>query len=222
MKRIGAIFFLLFAATVARAQFFSSGADPGGVKWLSISSDHFRLIYPAGNDSLALRYGLALERALEPVGGSIGYEPNARYRRPMPVILHSYTAKANGSVVWAPRRMDLFTRPQSLAPEPLDWITELAVHESRHVAQMQFARGRGFGVFNVLGGELFTGAMAALYPGPALLEGDAVAAETGLTSAGRGRSSDFLEYYRVSFAAGDYRNWYRWRWGSQKLYTPDH
>lgn len=222
MKRIGAIFFLLFAATVARAQFFSSGADPGGVKWLSISSDHFRLIYPAGNDSLALRYGLALERALEPVGGSIGYEPNARYRRPMPVILHSYTAKANGSVVWAPRRMDLFTRPQSLAPEPLDWITELAVHESRHVAQMQFARGRGFGVFNVLGGELFTGAMAALYPGPALLEGDAVAAETGLTSAGRGRSSDFLEYYRVSFAAGDYWNWYRWRWGSQKLYTPDH
>ena len=222
MKRIWAIFLLLLAGVSARAQLFSSGDDPGGVKWSTVSSEHFRLIYPAGNDSLALRYGLALERYLEPVGASIGYTPNARYRRPMPVILHAHTAKANGSVVWAPRRMDLFTRPQPLAPEPLEWITELAVHESRHVAQMQFARDRGFGIFNAVTGELFTGAMAALYPGPALLEGDAVAAETGLTQAGRGRSADFLEYYRVSFADGDFRNWYRWRWGSQKLYTPDH
>ena len=222
MKRIGAIFFLLLAAFPARAQLFSSGDDPGGVKWNTISSEHFRLIYPAGNDSLALRYGLALERYLEPVGASIGYRPNAQYRRPMPVILHAHTARANGSVVWAPRRMDLFTRPQSLSPEPLEWITELAVHESRHVAQMQFARDRGFGVFSAVTGELFTGAMAALYPGPGLLEGDAVATETGLTPAGRGRSADFLEYYRVSFATGDYRNWYRWRWGSQRLYTPDH
>lgn len=222
MKRIGAIFLLLLAAFPARAQLFSSGDDPGGVKWSTVSSAHFRLIYPAGNDSLALRYGLALERYLEPVGASIGYSPNDRYRRPMPVILHAYTARSNGSVIWAPRRMDLFTRPQSLVPEPLEWITELAVHESRHVAQMQFARDRGFGVFNALSGELFTGAMAALYPGPALLEGDAVAAETGLTPAGRGRSADFLEYYRVSFADGDFRNWYRWRWGSQRLYTPDH
>ena len=146
MKRIGAIFFLLLAAFSARAQLFSSGDDPGRVKWSTVSSEHFRLIYPVGNDSLALRYGLALEQYLEPVGASIGYSPNARYRRPMPVILHAYTAKANGSVVWAPRRMDLFTRPQSLAPEPLEWITELAVHESRHVAQMQFARDRGFGI----------------------------------------------------------------------------
>ena len=222
MKRIGAIFFLLLAVFPARAQLFSSGDDPGGVKWNTISSEHFRLIYPAGNDSLALRYGLTLERYLEPVGASIGYRPNAQYRRPMPVILHAHTARANGSVVWAPRRMDLFTRPQSLSPEPLEWITELAVHESRHVAQMQFARDRGFGVFSAVTGELFTGAMAALYPGPGLLEGDAVATETGLTPAGRGRSADFLEYYRVSFATGDYRNWYRWRWGSQRLYTPDH
>lgn len=222
MKRIGAIFFLLLAVFPARAQLFSSGDDPGGVKWNTISSEHFRLIYPAGNDSLALRYGLTLERYLEPVGASIGYRPNAQYRRPMPVILHAHTARANGSVVWAPRRMDLFTRPQSLSPEPLEWITELAVHESRHVAQMQFARDRGFGVFSAVTGELFTGAMAALYPGPGLLEGDAVATETGLTPAGRGRSADFLEYYRVSFADGDFRNWYRWRWGSQRLYTPDH
>jgi len=222
MKRLGAIFFLLLSGFAAQAQFYSSGDDPGRLRWNIVSSDHFRIVYPAGNDSLALRYGQALEQYREVLGESIGFTPNSQYRRPMPVILHPFSAQANGSVVWAPRRMDLFTRPQSLAPEPLEWITELAVHESRHVSQMQFARGRGYGLFNVLTGDLFTGAMSALYPGPALLEGDAVSTETALTRAGRGRSADFLEYYRVCFANGDFRDWYRWRWGSQRLYTPDH
>ena len=222
MKRIGAIFFLLLAGIVARAQFYSSGEDPGRLKWNTVSSDNFRIVYPAGNDSLALEYGLALERYRSVLGESIGYAPNSQYRRPMPVILHPYSAQANGSVVWAPRRMDLYTRPQFVAPDPMDWITELAVHESRHVSQMQFAKGRGYGIFNVLVGDLFTGAMSAVYPGPALLEGDAVSIETALSRAGRGRSADFMEYYRVSLADGDLRNWYRWRWGSQKLYTPDH
>lgn len=222
MKRIGLILLLLLAGLSARAQFFSSGSDPGGVRWSTISSDHFRIVYPVGNDSLALQYGLTLEKYRVLLGGSLGYAPNSQYRRPMPVVLHSYTAAANGSVAWAPRRMDLFTRPESLRPEATEWITELAVHESRHVAQMQFARDRGYGVFNALIGELFTGGMSAIYPGPALLEGDAVVAETALTGAGRGRTADFLEYYRVSFADGDFRNWYRWRWGSLKYYTPDH
>ena len=222
MKRIAAIFFLLMAGITARAQFYTSGDDPGRVKWSTVSSDHFRIIYPRGSDSLALEYGLALEKYRMVLGNSIGYTPNSQYRRPMPVILHPYSAQANGSVVWAPRRMDLYTRPQSLAPEPIEWITELAIHESRHVSQMQFAKGKGFGLFNIVVGDMFTGAMSALYPGPALLEGDAVSTETALTRAGRGRSADFLEYYRVSFADGDFRNWYRWRWGSQKLYTPDH
>ena len=192
MKRIGAIFFLLLAGITASAQFYSSGDDPGRLKWSTVTSDNFRIIYPAGNDSLALEYGHALERYRTVLGASIGYEPNSQYRRPMPVILHPYSAQANGSVVWAPRRMDLYTRPQSAAPEPMDWITELAVHESRHVSQMQFAKGRGFGAFNVLVGDLFTGALSAVYPGPALLEGDAVSTETALTRAGRGRSADFL------------------------------
>ena len=221
-RRLFIILALLLACLEAGAQFYTAGDDPGAVKWRSISSDNFRIIYPAGSDSLALRYGMELERWYRPLEGSIGYTPNAAYRRPLPVILHGHTVVANGAVTWAPRRMDLYTTPEAKFPEPLPWVTELAVHESRHAAQMQFARGKGFGVFNALVGELFTGAMAALYPGPALLEGDAVTAETALTHAGRGRSADFLEHYRVSFAEGDFRDWYRWRWGSQKIATPDH
>lgn len=222
MKRRLCTIIALLASISAWAQFYSAGDDPGGVKWRSISSEHFRIIYPAGSDSLALRYGMELERWRLPLAGSIGYTPNERDRKPLPVILHGYTANANGAVTWAPRRMDLYTTPDATSPEPLPWITELAVHESRHASQMQFARGRGYGIFNAIVGELFTGAMAALYPGPALLEGDAVTAETALTHAGRGRSADFLEHYRVSFAEGGFRDWYRWRWGSLKTFTPDH
>ena len=222
MKRWLCSIFALILCLGARAQFYSSGDDPGGVRWRSISSFNYRIIYPVGLDSLALRYGMELERWRLPLEGSIGYTPNALYHKPLPVILHGFTANSNGAVTWAPRRMDLYTCPDATSPEPMPWITELAVHESRHAAQMQFARGRGFGIFNVLVGELFTGAMAALYPGPALLEGDAVTAETALTRAGRGRSADFLEHYRVSFAEGDFKDWNRWRWGSQKTYVPDH
>ena len=54
------------------------------------------------------------------------------------------------------------------------------------------------------------------------MEGDAVAAETALTSSGRGRSADFLEYFRVCFENGDLRDFDRWRFGSQKYYAPDY
>ena len=56
----------------------------------------------------------------------------------------------------------------------------------------------------------------------ALIEGDAVVAETALTPAGRTRTAGFLNYFRVAFDHGDVRNWYRWRYGSFKKPTPDH
>jgi hypothetical protein len=71
-------------------------------------------------------------------------------------------------------------------------------------------------------GDLAVGAASAIYPGPALLEGDAVVAETALTSSGRGRTADFLEYYHVALADSLYRDFWQWRYGSQKRYTPDY
>ncbi len=214
---------LLFASlcTGAAAQFYTYGDDPAKLKWYSIKSSDFKIIYPEGLDSLALEYGRSLEGYRVPVGRSIGYEPNGLYRRPLPVILHAY-ASSNGMVVWAPRRMEFYTGPDAEEPEPMDWVSSLTIHESRHASQMQFAHHRRYCVLNWLVGEMFTGAMSALYPGTALLEGDAVVTETALTDKGRGRSADFLEYYRASFAENDFRDFYQWRWSSQNHYTPDH
>lgn len=212
---------LILAVMPAKAQFYTLGDERGSLKWSEIETSTYRIVYPRGLDSLARVYARYLENSADAVGGSIGYRPNSAYKRKMPVILHTEAAYSNGMVTWAPRRMELITNPEAYNPDVIPWAEDLAIHESRHVAQMQFAK-EGFRFWNVLTGELTSGALSALYPGPAFFEGDAVLAETSLSDAGRGRSGDFLEYMRASFAAGDYRDYWKWRYGSQKYYTPDY
>ena len=224
MKRIPAVLVALLClyAHEAAAQLSSIGTDPGGLKWRQITTQDFRVVYPEGLDSLAREYAVSLEKWKQGVGESIGYTPNQSYRTPMPVILHPYLASSNGVVTWAPRRMEIFTVPDASMPLPQSSIEQLVLHESRHVAQMQFAADKPYRWINVLLGELWPGAMSALYPGPTFLEGDAVVAETELSSSGRGRTSTFLGYYDICFAEGDFRDYPRWCYGSQKHYTPDY
>ena len=212
----------LLTGLTARAQFYTSGEDPASIRWSTFRTDHYKLIYPSGMDSLARAYALSLEQFRPQVGRSAGYLPGGMYRKPMPVILHAYGGESNGSVAWAPRRMDLYTLPEAYGPEPMPWLTSLTVHENRHVAQLQFGADGLFRPFKWLVGDLFAGGLAGVYPGTWFLEGDAVVAETALTPFGRGRRGDFLSYYRASFDAGDWRNWYRWRHGSYRYHAPNH
>ena len=204
------------------AQLYSGGTDPGSTKWSSICTESYRIIYPRGLDSLARVYAVCLETVKGPVSGSVGFTPNQFYRKPLPVVLHTQTAYANGMVAWAPRRMELYTVPEAYSPEAISWVAELALHESRHAAQMQLGRADCFKWANVLLGEMTPGALCAVYGGPVFLEGDAVVAETALSSSGRGRTADFTEYFRASFAEGQTRNYWKWRFGSLKHYTPDY
>ena len=173
-------------------------------------------------DSLARSYYNELQRFTIPLARSIGFEPGALQFGKTPVILHPYTSWSNGSVTWTPRRMELYTMPDPYGSLPQPWVTQLAVHEGRHLAQMQFAYKGWLKYPWYAIGELWPGALAGLYPDPALLEGDAVVAETALTQSGRGRSADFLNYYHVAFDNGDWRDWYQWRYGSYRHYTPDY
>ena len=201
----------------AGAQFYVTGDNPGRLKWYTVDTDNFRIIYPEGSDSLARVYGCKLEKYRIPVSRSTGYLNKGR----MPVVMHAYNA-ANGSVAWAPQRMDLFTIPSPYSPEPLPWSTMLSVHEGRHVTQMQFGMTKAQKPFGWFFGEMWNILASLVYPGMANIEGDAVIAETALTNSGRGRTADFLNYYRVAFDSGDFRKWHRWRFMSQRGYSPDH
>lgn len=215
------LIFLLCSPLVS-AQFYSSGTDPWGVKYEQIKTPHFRVVYPRGMDSLAVDFALDLERQRPRVGASIGYLPGEKFRKQWPVVLRSFTSNFNGMVVDAPRRMELFTVMDAYDPESLHPLNNLTIHESRHVSQIQFGRNGIFRLGHILVGDIWESVAFAMYPNSDFAEGDAVATETALTKCGRGRSSDFLEYIRVSLDEGLDRNYYQWRYGSLNRYTPDY
>lgn len=206
----------------ASAQFYTEGSDPAGIRWKQISTAGYTVIYPEGTDSLARVYARNLENVRQAVGSSIGVIPNGNYRRPMPVVLHTRSAISNGMVTWVPRHMELYTTPDPYFPETNTWDMQLAIHESRHVSQMQIGASKTFKWLRYPLGELVDGALCAIYGRPVFFEGDAVVAETALTNAGRGRSADFLEYQRVSFDEGEFRGYWQWLYGSLYRFTPDH
>ncbi len=206
---------------VASAQFYVTGDDPGRLRWYSIETDNFKIIYPEGTDSLARVYAEKIERYRIPVSLTTGYISGQGDGRKMPVVMHAYNA-ANGSVAWAPKRMDLFTIPSAYDPEPLPWSTMLSIHESRHVTQMQFGMTRAQRPFTWFFGEMWNILVSILYPGISNMEGDAVITETAWTPSGRGRTADFLNYYWVAFDNGDFRKWDKWRFVSQENYSPSY
>lgn len=208
--------------TTAHAQFYLSGSEPASVKWSHITTQSYDVIYRSGLDSLARVYARSLEAYKIPNSYSSGWVAGQTQKKALPVILHSGSVVSNGMVTWTPSRMDLYTFPSTDKPEAQSWARQLAVHEGRHYAQMQYLNYGPFITANKVIGQLAGGALCALYCGPAFFEGDAVVAETALSGAGRGRAADFLEYYRASFNENDMRNYQRWRWGSAKYHTPDH
>ena len=222
MKRLYTIILLLFLIPLSvSAQFYVTGDDPGKLKWSYIETDHFRIIYPNGADSLAKVYGTDLEHFYVPLSRTSGYLPNGNFGKKMPVMIHAYNG-ANGSVAWAPNRMDLFTLPSAYDPEPLPWNRMLAIHEGRHVSQMQFGMTNALKPGNYIFGQMWNIASTLLFARIAFMEGDAVIAETAYTPSGRGRTSDFLNYYRIAFDQGDFRSWQKWRFASQKNYIPSY
>ena len=219
-KFVITIIYLLISFS-ASAQFFVPGDDPGRLKWNYIDTDNYRIIYPSESDSLAHVYALKLETFKIPVSRTTGYKAGDGDGKIMPVVLHTYKG-SNGSVAWAPRRMDFYTLPSAYDVEPLPWSTMLSVHESRHVTQMQFGMTGNQKKVGYVFGEMWNILVSILYPKMYFIEGDAVVAETALTPTGRGRTADFLNYYRIAFDNGDFRGWSQWLYGSQRNYYPNH
>ena len=206
---------LLWSALPAAAQYVLNGTAPASTRWSRIKGDHFDIIYPTEIDSLARDYLYAFEKNRTATLTGLHIETPR-----MPIILHPYQMNSNGMVVWAPRRLELYTTPMADPLYARDWITQLAVHEGRHIGQMSHYTKGVYSVLNVLAGEQGSAVGVGLYPTRVLLEGDAVQNETDLTGAGRGRNPEFVKHFRASFLAGDYRSWHAWRYGSYRYYTP--
>ena len=218
-KTLLALCLILAFGIPSNAQFYLAGDDPAHLKWYSLETPHYKIIFPKGADSLARVYGRSLEQMRPAVGRSLSLTPGEKRSRKMPVVLHTHNMFSNGSMGWAPSRMDLFSIPESDGSDPVSWNLQLTAHEPRHQSQMEFAQ-RGFMPWLI--GESWAPAHWQLFLEQSIAEGDAVVTETGILNAGtRARTADFLNFYRVSLDQGQYRNWDRWRYGSYKHFTPD-
>lgn len=197
------------------AQYYVRGQDPAGIRWNQINTQNFRLIFPEDYTERAAYIADVLEFGYEGISASLGHQP-----RRVPVILHNQTVVPNGFVSWAPARIEMFT-----SPPPGDgvhnWHERLAIHEFRHVVQVDKLNQGFTKTLSILFGQQATGALLGLFVPLWLLEGDAVATETALTYGGRGRQPAFEQGLRAQWLKKEAFNVDKAMLGSYKDHVPN-
>ncbi|MEX2478404.1 MAG: hypothetical protein WD357_08200 [Gracilimonas sp.] len=105
---------------------------PAGLDWQEIKTEHFRIIFPNGEDSLAYRSAAILEshydQAYELTGGTL---------KNFPVILTNYNDLSNGFVnsVNFRSEVDLASiKGKGMNPQSGDWLETVLPHELVHAA----------------------------------------------------------------------------------------
>ena len=207
------LLFLLVSS--ASAQFAWPGQLPARTGLLNKSSDHFHLVYPEGLSKLPDQTLQWMEQAFLLDSPAI-----TRPFRRIPIWLNPYEIRSNGRVVWAPRRIELFSTPPQ-SQEPGSWISHLAVHEFRHVVQMERLNQGPIRLFSLLTGEQAIGLAASLLP-LWYLEGEAVAAETEFFASARGVLPSFSRVGRTAWLADHARppGYFASMLGSYRVGTP--
>ncbi len=195
------------------------GGFSSSIDWKQINTDVCRIIYPGHLEEEAQRVTNVIhfmhQNAVEDIGDR-ALKVN--------LILNNQSTIPNGSVSIAPWRSHfLATPPQNnFTLTALPWLDLLSIHEYRHVIQLSTARR---GITNLLyylfGQESWAGATNLAIPNW-FIEGDAVWAETTLTSQGRGRTANFLKGYRALSYQESIYNYKKARNGSIRDFVPDH
>ncbi|QQS52599.1 MAG: hypothetical protein IPM71_07655 [Bacteroidota bacterium] len=211
-----AVLLLAFYNGTGLAQFYSTGTAPSTVKWKSIQTPQFRLIYPAETEQMAQKYASTLRQVYPFTGYSLAHKP-----KKLDIVLYNQSVISNGFVVWAPKRMELITTsPQNTYAH--NWLEQLALHEHRHVVQIDKLNQGFTKVLSLFGGQMVAGAMSGFLP-LWYLEGDAVVTETALSNTGRGRDPEFIQQVMAAETQlGKKIRYDEFYLGTYKAYAPDY
>uniref|UniRef100_UPI0032163C3D hypothetical protein n=1 Tax=uncultured Draconibacterium sp. TaxID=1573823 RepID=UPI0032163C3D len=215
MKKLLILVFL-FVGVFANAQYFQTGQDPASIKWRQINTENFQLIYPNYFEDHAQILATKLEKVYNYGGYSLGYKPGK-----ISIILHTQTVKSNGLVAYAPKRSEFYTTPHQ-AIYPQDWLEQLAIHEFRHVVQIDKLNEELPKIVKILLGEQGTALVFGAYLPWWFIEGDAVVSETVLGKYGRGRFPSFLVEHRAQVVEKGPYSYDKAYLGSYKNYVPNH
>ncbi len=216
MKKLFLLFIYIGLLNFSNAQYFQTGQDPASLKWRQINTDNFQIIYPDYYELNAQKLASIMEIVYEKGGQTLKYQP-----KKISIILHTQTVKSNGLVAWAPKRAEFYTIPhQGIYAQ--NWIEQLAIHEFRHVVQIDKVNSELPKIIKILLGEQGTALVFGAFLPWWFIEGDAVVAETAFSNSGRGRFPSFLmEHKALAVEKGNYKYDKAYN-GSYKNYVPDH
>lgn len=216
MKYYFHIIVFIFSFGYINGQFYNTGQAPASVKWMQINTDNFQIIYSRGFYKEANRAANILEYMYEQIGADFNRKP-----KKVSVLLYNQSTLSNGFVVWAPKRAEWVTTPP-LDGYAQDWLEQLALHEYRHVVQIDNLEQGFTKVLKIIFGEMAVGAVTGFLPFW-FLEGDATLSETAFSSTGRGRQSDFSLDLRALELEKEQRYSYDQSYlGSYKYFIPDY
>ncbi len=210
------VFIFLFVTKAVRSQYYTSGEDPSSLKWNTIETENFKLVFSENYTDKAQYLAKILEEIYLWGGQSLDHTP-----KKISVLIHPETTYSNGFVTWAPKRIELFPTPnQNIYAQ--EWLQQLAVHEFRHVVQID-KLNKGFTkILSYILGEQAIGGILGLYMPMWFLEGDAVVTETALTNTGRGRSPWFEQGLRAQVMEKDIYSYDKAYFGSYKDFVPNY
>ena len=195
------------------------GGNKWSQQWLQYDNDKIRVIFPEGFEDQAAGVFSLLDYLNQNKRESIGLKTDK-----ISLVLNNLTNISNGYVGLAPFKSEFFTTPtqNSFTLGSLPWLDLLTLHEYRHV--LQFSNGkRGLSkILSVLFGQsAYAGSINVAVP-DWYFEGDAVMAETAMSSQGRGRIPHFLRAYKAYESEGRRFSYQKVRNGSYKDFIPDH
>lgn len=197
-----------------QAQFYNSGQDPASVKWNQIQTEHFQIIFPVEAESQAQYLANAFNSIYEKVSEGLGLSP-----KKVSVILHNQSTLSNGTTAWAPKRIDLsITSPQD--SYAMNWLDQLAIHEFRHIVQIERIDVGITKFLGVLMGEMAVGAAAGSFVPQWYFEGDATDIETLMGVKGRGKLPSFKMRLKAQLLEKGLYSYEKATHGSLKEYVP--
>lgn len=210
------IFFFFFFFSPVSGQYVDSGQDPASIVWKEIKTDNFQILFPEGFQQQALRLAHVLEKVYSAASVTLDHQP-----RSITVILHTYNSNANANVLWAPSRSNFNTiPPQDIYTQ--DWLDQLAIHEFRHVVQVDKMHQGMTQLLYYIFGQQATAAVFGLYIPFWFVEGDAVIAETTLSKSGRGRLPSFSMPLRTQLMEKGMYSYEKAYLGSYKDFVPSY
>jgi hypothetical protein len=192
---------------------------PSEFKWYQVESEFIKIFYTKNNRKTAGRILSTISLIHESLNSDLG-APTKK----ITLVLNPVAVESNGYVGLAPRKSEWFSVPfYDSYMGNSEWMTDLAVHEYRHVLQLDRVTPIGTNrYFHFILGEIGS-QVGAMFTMPRwFAEGDAVVEETVFTRGGRGRQAMFNQHYRALRLEKKTIKFEQDLLGSYNVFSPDH